>query len=383
MQSRYRYLILGAGAAGLSLCCQLLALGIRDPILILDQKASFEGDRTWCFWNTRPNMFSPLAARCWHRWEVLDEEGQTALQESSKTGYDCLHGLDFYNYAQSEMARFGNVTLKLHCPVESVENRASDVIVQADGRRIEADFVFDSRLKRAKEDGQNTFMQRFFGQFIQTEQPVFDPSRCTLMDFQASQEQGLHFFYTLPFSPTEALIENTYIQGSLTHAPGPAQYREEINRYFAQKYCGTHHEVMREETGSIPMTMRPSPKRDGRIFFIGTAGGCSKPSSGYTFQRIQEQCRQIAEAAAQDRLGQFRERLPPARYRFFDRVFLQALQDRPSDFPSHFHRLFSRVAPEALTAFLSETSTWRSDLQIMRSLPLGPFLRAALRSVNG
>jgi len=62
-------------------------------------------------------------------------------------------------------------------------------------------------------------------------------------------------------------------------------------------------------------------------------------------------------------------------------VFLQAMQDRPEAFPGYFHRLFSRVPPGALTAFLSETSTWPSDLQIIGSLPLGPFLRAALRSL--
>ena len=105
------------------------------------------------------------------------------------------------------------------------------------------------------------------------------------------------------------------------------------------------------------MTTQPFPKRDGRVFFIGTAGGCSKPSSGYTFTRIQHQCRQLAEAAQSGTLESFREKPASWRYSFFDTVFLQALKDRPEAFPGYFHRLFSRVPPDALTAFLSETST--------------------------
>ena len=129
------------------------------------------------------------------------------------------------------------------------------------------------------------------------------------------------------------------------------------------------------------MTTQPFPRRDGRIWYIGMAGGCSKPSSGYTFTRIQEQCRQIAGAVQTGTLDHFRETAAPPRTRFFDTVFLQALHDDPAAFPGYFHQLFTRVPPDTLTAFLSETSTWTGDFTLLRSLPLRPFLTAALRAV--
>ena len=380
VESRYRYIILGAGAAGLSLCHSLLERGVRDPILILDRKAAFADDRTWCFWDVRPTPFTDLVSHCWHRWGIFDASGQAAVQTSPAVGYACLHSRDFYAHVLETIHQCSNVTLMLGCPVGECRSTPDSAVVQVGGVSYQGDFVFDSRLRPTPGDD-GALVQRFFGQFIQTDTPCFDPTRCTLMDFQVSQAEGLHFLYTLPFSPTMALVEDTYIQGSRTTAINPVQHRAEIAAYLMRQ-CGlTDYAVTHEEAGAIPMTTRPFPKRDGRIFFIGTAGGCTKPSSGYTFARIQEQCRQIADAAADGTLDRFRERLAPARYRFFDAVFLQVLRDRPAAFPGYFQRLFARVPPQALTAFLSETGTWHSDSKIIRSLPLGPFLQAAIRTL--
>ena len=365
----------------MSLCHYLLQRGIQDPILILDRKAAFADDRTWCFWDTCPTAFTDLAAHCWHRWDVFDAAGRAATQTSPSVGYACLHSRDFYAHVVEEIGRSGNVTLALGCPVESCDATPGHAVVRAGGASYPADYVFDSRLRSCPEDG-DALTQRFFGQFVRTETPQFDSTRCTLMDFRVSQSDGLHFLYTLPFSPTEALVEDTYIQDSRAARQTPEQHRAQISAHLTRQRGVTEYAVTREEAGAIPMTMRPFPKRDGRVFFIGTAGGCTKPSSGYTFARIQEQCRQIADAAAAGTLDRFRERPAPARYRFFDAVFLRALRDDPGAFPGHFQRLFAHVPPEALTAFLSEAGTWHSDSQIIRSLPLGPFLLAAARTLR-
>lgn len=378
-ERHFRYIILGAGAAGLSLCHQILRRGIRDPVLILDRKESFEDDRTWCFWDVRPAPYADLVARRWHGWYVFDARGRRAAQTSEAVGYACLRGGDFYAHVLGEIRRHPNVSLKLGCPVRSRQAFPGHVEVEADAAYT-ADYVFDSRPVSPAGRGV-CFTQRFFGQTVRTDRPRFDPARCTLMDFRADQRRGLHFFYVLPFSPTEALVENTYLQDGYAPAPAASEHRAEIAAYLAAHHRLADYTVAREEAGAIPMTPRAFARRDGRVFFIGTAGGCTKPSSGYTFARIQEQCRQIAQAAGT--LDGFRERLPPARYRLFDAVFLQAMHERPGSFPGHFRRLFAQVPPATLAAFLSEASTWSDDLAIIRSLPLGPFLGATLRCLPG
>ncbi len=374
-----RTLILGAGAAGLSLCHALLERGVTDDIVIFDRKTAFTDDRTWCFWDTFPHSYSHLASSCWHRWDVLGPGEQRAAQTGVGVGYACLHGADFYASVLETLAHSLNVTLKLGCPAGTVSQTAHGVTVEAGGETWDGDYVFDSRPRPAPPGGLS-FSQRFWGQFVQTETPAFDPARCTLMDFRTPQDDGLHFVYVLPFSPTEALVENTYIVGTDTPPLSAERHRAEIRAYLAEHRGLEAFTVSREEAGAIPMTTQAFPRRDGRVFFLGTAGGCAKPSSGYTFTRIQAQVEQLAEAAAAGTLAGFRGTPAPWRYRFFDTVFLQALHDRPGAFPGYFHRLFSRVSPEALTAFLSESSTWQSDISILRSLPLGPFLGAALRA---
>lgn len=209
--SAYRYVILGAGAAGLSLCHALLRRGLTDPILILDAKEAFTDDRTWCFWNDGTNPFQHLASHCWHRWDVFSADGQLASQASPAVGYACLRGRDFYAHVADVIRRHPNVTLALGEAAERCAPHAQGVTVTTPNRTVEANYVFDSR-PRPTPPGGIAFAQRFFGQFVHAEEPIFDPSRCTLMDFRVPQERGLHFVYVLPFSPTEALIENTYVQ---------------------------------------------------------------------------------------------------------------------------------------------------------------------------
>ncbi len=378
-----RYLILGAGAAGLSLCHALLERGVTDEIVVLDRKPAFTDDRTWCFWETAPHPYSSLAASCWNRWDVVGAEGSRVSQSSVRGGYACLRGIDFYAAMMEVIRCYPNVTLKLGCPVESVCSSPHGACVTAAGQSWEADYVFDSRpvpLCPALSGGLS-FSQRFFGQFVCTAAPVFDPSRCTLMDFRVSQESGLHFVYVLPFSPTQALVEDTYIQPLDAQKISAAQHRREIGVYLREQYRVDEFEAEREEAGVIPMTTQAFPKREGRIFYIGTAGGCAKPSSGYTFTRIQSQCRQIADAVAAGAIDTYKEAPASGRFRFFDTVFLQALHDNPAAFPGYFTRLFARVPPDTLAAFLSETSVWPSDFHILRALPLTPFLKAALRAL--
>ena len=377
-----RYLILGAGGAGLSLCHALLARGVTEPIFILDPKPRFEDDRTWCFWDTRPNPFLSLAFHGWREWEVCDASGRRAVQTSSATAYRCLQGRDFYDAVLTEICRHPNVTLCLGHAADAVTQDADGVTVHSGGCAYHADYVFDSR-PPVFAPAPGDFVQRFRGRFVHADRPVFSPTRCTLMDFEVSQAQGPHFVYVLPFSETQALVEDTYLLPADAPMPTASETAEILENYFAGRYPGAAFATEREEAGAVPMTTRVFPKRDRRVFFIGTAGGCTKPSSGYTFARIQEQCRQIADAAGSGTLDSFREQGPPRRFAFFDAVFLQALRDDPQAFPGYFQRLFARVSPEALTRFLSETSTWQDELQVVRGLPPLPFLKAARRLCAG
>ncbi|MFM8658165.1 MAG: lycopene cyclase, partial [Chthoniobacterales bacterium] len=63
---------------------------------------------------------------------------------------------------------------------------------------------------------------------------------------------------------------------------------------------------------------------------------------------------------------------------WMDRVFLRAMANQPERVPEFFFHLFKRVPPEALIRFLESEPRPADILQVMRALPIGPFLRATL-----
>ncbi len=378
----YEIIILGAGCAGLSLCLHLLNQGVTAPVLLLDRRTGYDDDRTWCFWNTRPTLFSPLISHTWHAWSVRDNTGREAVQSQQSGGYSCVRGADFYAHALAQIARHSNVTLRLGEALRDYAEDARGVAVRTDTGEYRGKYLFDGASPLpAPRANDIALRQRFFGQRVQADRPVFDPSQATLMDFDVARApNALHFMYVLPFSPTQALIENTYVgQGGVV---SPGDHRRQIADYAQRRWQIADFAVVREEGGNLPMTTQRFPLRRGkRVFTIGTLAGSVRPSSGYAFARIGEHTRRLAQAFAAGRLDTVPRRIAPPKSAFLDTVFLAALQRHPEHFPCVFYSLFRHVPPARLARFLSETSTWQDDLSVLRVLPKGAFLRAAMRSL--
>ena len=203
------------------------------------------------------------------------------------------------------------------------------------------------------------------------------------MDFRAPQADGPHFVYLLPLSATEALVENTYLY---PFSPPVARHRQEVADYLRMRYGlrPGSFEVIEEESGSIAMsTGRPPASAGSRVTPIGLAGGAARPSSGYAFLRIQRQARDLAgRVMAGEDPGpeQARRALGPAKYRFFDAIFLRTLIDRPDLAPRIFAGMFERAGAAAVVRFLGERSTPMDDLRIVGALPKLPFVASAIRS---
>ena len=386
----YPRIILGAGCAGLSLAINLLERGVREPILVVDRRDRFENDRTWCFWDTEPTPFSDLASHTWSRWMVHDGRRET-VASCSEYRYLRVRSADFYRRAIDRLTTAPNVTLALGRPILDVRETQQRVTIATSGGNFHGLQVFDGLGRTGSKPlaaaqatrGGPTLLQHFFGQTIRVDRPVFDPSCPTLMDFRAAQADGPHFVYVLPLSTTEALVENTYLFPC--HVP-PERHRHEIATYLRLRYdlTGGSYHVLEEEAGAIPMTMGAGTPATRRITPIGLAGGAARPSSGYTFLRIQRQARWLAErlaAGEEPDPAELRRALGPPKYRFFDAIFLQTLADQPDLAPKIFGRMFARTDPASLVRFLSERSKIGDDLRIVAALPKIPFMTAAVRSV--
>ena len=128
------------------------------------------------------------------------------------------------------------------------------------------------------------------------------------------------------------------------------------------------------------MTNLHFPKQDGKLFYIGTAGGQTKASSGYTFQFIQKQSAVIVE-----KLIQNKEPLVDVsakRFHFYDSVLLRVLHERKVGGADVFYQMFLRNKATKVLKFLDNESSLLEELQIMNSTDKSVFIPAAIKEMK-
>jgi lycopene beta-cyclase len=269
--------------------------------------------------------------------------------------------------------------------VEHLDDRGEHVDVHTSAGVLRARLAMDSRppsLTRSADDGNDVnLLQHFRGRVVRSTEPVFEVDTATLMDFDVSQADGIHFIYVLPFDAHTALVESTFFTDRLLP---DSVYEEAIDTWLARRLPGRVFETISNESGVIPMTTAPfdawpSP----RIVRIGTAGGHVKPSSGYAFLAVQRFVRVFAPRVVSAlRAGGCAE--PPAarspRTTALDTIFLSYLRSRPERAPDTFYRLFERVPPAVLARFLSDTGTLADDLTVMRTSDTPQLALEAIRA---
>jgi lycopene beta-cyclase len=198
------------------------------------------------------------------------------------------------------------------------------------------------------------------------------------MDFRINQENDCRFVYVLPFSTREALVEYTVFSEECL---SDARYDEELTRYLAG-IASTGYEIIEKETGVIPMYSAPfSSSRIRELIHIGTRGGMTKASTGYTFQKAQKQ----SEAIIQDLLAgkvpdETSLKISP-RFAWFDRVLLRILAHKILPGRDIFQDLFQKNPVQRVFRFLDEESGAGDEWKIMRSVPTFRFMMAGLKEL--
>ena len=368
-------IIAGAGLSGLSLAVALLDAGLPEDarVVLVDPRETLSGaDRTWCFFDLVPHAFESAITHRWSRWRVRNGAAEV-LRSAPGISYCTIPGERFYELALERLVAAGQrIELVLGVTVEHLEDRGAHVDVHTSAGVLRARLAMDSRppsLTRAADDGNDVnLLQHFRGRVVRSAEPVFEADTATLMDFDVSQADGIHFIYVLPFDAHTALVESTFF----TERPLPdAVYEAAIDTWLARRRPGVVFQTISHESGVIPMTTEPfdawpSP----RIVRIGTAGGHVKPSSGYAFLAVQRFVREFAPRVVSAlRVDGCAE--PPAarspRTIALDTIFLSYLRSRPERAPDTFYRLFERVPPAVLARFLSDTGTLADDLTVMRT----------------
>jgi lycopene beta-cyclase len=374
---RYDYIFAGAGCAGLSLVYYLLESDLKDSkILLIDPQGTSIPDKTWCYWSERPLAIHP--EKSVHSWKNLSfvSNGSKITKNLGNLAYYHLNSHDFYHSLFKKLEDFPNVSFLQDEVVSITENHSSVTLLTKSQLALEASIVFDSRLNPDVFHADSKLKQVFSGWRIKTESPAFDPNSLILMEFPDRNSNQFEFFYILPFSETEALVEyTTYAQ----HPIPESNLNQLLESYLKTNLGDTSFKVSFRESGIIPMSTKiASGPSSNRIIPLGTAAGWTKPSTGYTFHTIQKNCQQIVGQLESGALTQTQYSRSP-RFTFYDNILLNIAQKWPGKLQGLFLNLFETSSAALVLRFLSEETSFWEELKLLGKLRFPIFIKSLLR----
>jgi lycopene beta-cyclase len=154
----------------------------------------------------------------------------------------------------------------------------------------------------------------------------------------------------------------------------------ELKDYIENTLHIKDYTITEKEFGVIPMTNYQFPTHQANIINIGTAGGQTKGSSGYTFYFIQKHSRALVNSLYKTAKPFIAT--PPRKFHFYDSVLLHILANNTLQGKDIFSTLFEKNKVQNVLRFLNNDSSLLQDAQIISSLPTLPFLKAALKQYS-
>lgn len=375
MPSDAGLIVLGGGCAGLSLASHLCGHGKNIPrTLVLEQRAAYHNDRTWCFWGDDQTPFVKLSAHQWDKVSIRYGNKHT-LVDCGKTPYRMLNSDAFYACALDGIAQNSLLSLALDVGVLSDPVYQNGLWhIETTQGKLSAPMVVDTRPPPLSEAPKALLWQSFCGYEIESSTACFDPFCADLMDFSPSNRNNISFTYTLPISKTRALVEYTVfsvLPMAAVELEAPLVHEVKL------RTNGAPYKIIRSEYGLLPMGITSRKKMlpaHPTYIFAGLCAGAARPSTGYAFQRIQSWAQRCGAALAAGFLPSPHKQ-DDYLLRQMDRVFLNVLSHHPSKGPELFLQLFSESKSDSVIRFLSDQASLSDYFAIARSLPVSPFIR--------
>ncbi len=375
--TQYDYIFLGAGCASLSIIMRMINSGkfTDKKILLIDKEGKTKNDRTWCFWEKEPGFFEEIIYKKWDHL-LFKTDDDTIPLKISPYRYKMIRGLDFYNYCFSSIELQKNIDIiygNISTGKESVSRiKINDEILEVKNEAV----IFNSIYEKLEKDKDKFYLlQHFKGWIVETPTERFNADEAVLMDFRVSQQHGTTFAYVLPLSPTKALIEYTLFTEKILPQP---EYDNALKNYIEKFLKLNSYRIIDEEFGIIPMTNATFPRKRNGIYNIGTAGGQTKASTGYTFRFIQKQADSIVKELAAGK-NYSKTNKEHSRFYFYDSTLLHILSKKLLSGKIIFSILFKKNKAEKVLKFLDNESSISEEIKLLNTLPKRVFIKAGFK----
>ena len=120
-------------------------------------------------------------------------------------------------------------------------------------------------------------------------------------------------------------------------------------------------------------------KNRNTLVYIGTAGGWTKASTGYTFNKTSKKVNLLIEHIKQGKpLSSFSKR---DKFWFYDLLLLDILYKNNEKGQSIFEALFKNRKPQLIFKFLDEETSLWEDVKFISALSPMPFINALVRRI--
>lgn len=368
----YDIIIVGAGAAGLSLATEIATTPELSElqVLLLDKAIKKNNDRTWCFWEDKASVYDKVLHASWDSICFYSSSLEKKI-EIAPYKYKMLRSADYYKMSFDILSNASNVEF-VNDTVISESADDGEVIGEKD--TYVGNTIFSSKLPQDLDFSNHLYVdQHFGGWFIKSESPIFDKGAATFMDFRIDQSGEVRFLYVLPVDDHNALVEVAIFSNNHLNKSG---YDQIIKKYIDDYYSHPRYEILEKEYGIIPMTNYPFWNHNkGKLYHIGTAGGAVKPSSGYAFKRIQRHSKAIVNCL-KNKLNIDRSYdIFKGRHLLYDAIMLDVLVEQGISGERIFTDLFNNTEATRILQFLDGETTFIQDFGIFKAPPMWPFVK--------
>jgi lycopene beta-cyclase len=151
-------------------------------------------------------------------------------------------------------------------------------------------------------------------------------------------------------------------------------YDLQLENYIKNNLGIKNYKINFTEKGAIPL-FNLSIKKNDKIINIGSAGGMTRLSTGYTFLNIQEHSKYILKNI--DKIDKVEKYNLGQNYKFLDNIFLKVLKNNPEKMPNIFYKMF-KCPPNTVIKFLSNKSNILEDINIISKMPKLIFVKELL-----
>lgn len=374
----YHYIFTGSGLSALMTIYEMLLSGKFEDksILLIDENAKKVNDRTWCFWD-EDNLFEDIVSKKWNQAVYANEKFNRVL-ELTPYQYKKINGLDFYELVFKKISEHKNIHF-LNQKVVDFSELGNHCVVKTEQETFTCNKVFNSIYNPEVVTAQTKFPlihQHFIGWFIKSKEAVFTPNCATFMDFSVEQKGNTRFMYVLPTSSTEALLEYTLFSKNLL---SKEEYEAEIQKYI-ENLGIFEYEIIEKEQGNIPMTCYPFWKHNTKnIVNIGSAGGWTKASTGYTFKNATKKSKALVQFLKSE--SDFTKFHKKDKFWFYDLLLLDILSSKNELGSKIFSSMFKVGGSSVIFKFLDEETSISEDLQVIWKCPKMIFVKALISRI--